>query len=72
MVYILFFFSVVVLSASLAKVLHSWVSCAFGNVRGVPKKVTYRIMLESRCTTGSNTSSRHPLGMENVFLVVST
>ena len=37
-----------------------------------PKKVTYSIMLESQCTTGSNTSSRHPLGLENVFLVVST
>ena len=28
---------------------------------GVPKKVTYRIMLESWCTTVSNTSSQHPL-----------
>ena len=35
-------------------------------LQGVPKKGFNRTLLEPRCT-GSITSSRHPLGMENVF-----
>ena len=37
---------------------------------GVPKKRTFRMLLEPRCT-GSITSSRHPLRLEINFLVFS-
>ena len=40
----------------------------FLEVQGVPKKGTNRMLLEPRCT-GSITRSRHPLGLENVFLL---
>ena len=35
-------------------------------IQGVPKKLTNRMMLEPWCT-GSITSGRQPLGLENVF-----
>ena len=38
------------------------------NIQGVPKKGPNRMLLEPQCT-GSITSSRHPLGLENVFLL---
>ena len=38
--------------------------------RGCPKKRTFRMLLEPQCT-GSITTSRHPLCLEIVFLVVS-
>ena len=39
-------------------------------VQGVPKKRTFRMLLEPQCT-GSITSSRHPLCLEIDYLVVS-
>ena len=39
-------------------------------IQGVPKKCTFRMLLEPQCT-GSITSSRHPLCLGINFLVVS-
>ena len=56
---------------SVSKILIShwyWYKC--NETTGCPKKGTNRMLLEP-WRTGSITSGRHPLGLENVFLVVS-